>query len=195
MRLIFLGPPGAGKGTQAKIFSERYSIAHLSTGDMLRAAVAEETKLGLAVKQIMQVGGLVSDDIVNQLVIERISAPDCANGFVLDGYPRTLEQARLFQQVLQEEDIPLNAVIAFCIEEAVLIKRMEKRVQETLSSGCAVRSDDNIESFRNRLKEYYEKTAPLLKFYKELGLLYKVDATTDVAIVTAEISRHLEEVL
>ncbi|GGA80846.1 adenylate kinase [Brucella endophytica] len=191
MRLIFLGPPGAGKGTQAKYLSEKHGIPQLSTGDMLRAAVAAETEVGKRAKAVMDAGQLVSDDIVNQIVSERIDQPDCAKGFILDGYPRTVPQAKALARMLEEKGLALDAVIELKVDEAALVRRMENRVAETTAAGGNVRSDDNPEAFRKRLVEYREKTAPLSAYYAETGELKVVNGMADVDTVTAEIERIL----
>jgi adenylate kinase len=191
MRLIFLGPPGAGKGTQAKFLSEKHGIPQLSTGDMLRAAVAQETEVGKRAKAVMDAGQLVSDEIVNQIVSERIDQPDCANGFILDGYPRTVPQAKALATMLEEKGQRLDAVIELKVDEAALVRRMENRVAQTTASGGSVRSDDNPESFRKRLVEYREKTAPLSAYYAGTGELKVVNGMAEVDDVTAEIERIL----
>lgn len=187
MRLILLGPPGAGKGTQAQRLVERHGIPQLSTGDMLRKAVADGTDVGKRAKAVMDAGQLVSDDIVNQIVSERIDAPDCANGFILDGYPRTVPQAEALTRMLADKGLRLDAVVELKVDEKALVKRMEKRVSETLAAGGQVRADDNPESFRKRLDEYRQKTAPLSDYYKGTGELVTIDGMADMDAVTAEI--------
>lgn len=187
MRLILLGPPGAGKGTQAQRLVERHGIPQLSTGDMLRKAVADGTDVGKRAKAVMDAGQLVSDDIVNQIVSERIDAPDCANGFILDGYPRTVPQAEALTRMLADKGLRLDAVVELKVDEKALVKRMEKRVSETLAAGGQVRADDNPESFRKRLDEYRQKTAPLSDYYKGTGELVMIDGMADMDAVTAEI--------
>ncbi|MEZ0003982.1 adenylate kinase [Sinorhizobium fredii] len=191
MRLIFLGPPGAGKGTQAKLLTERYGIPQLSTGDMLRAAVAQATEVGKRAKAVMDAGQLVSDEIVNEIVSDRIDAPDCAKGFILDGYPRTVPQAIALDRMLDSKGLKLDAVIELKVDEAALVRRMENRVAETIATGGTVRSDDNPEAFKRRLTEYREKTAPLSEHYAETGQLKTVDGMADVEAVTAEIDKIL----
>lgn len=187
MRLILLGPPGAGKGTQAQRLVERHGIPQLSTGDMLRKAVADGTDVGKRAKAVMDAGQLVSDDIVNQIVSERIDAPDCANGFILDGYPRTVPQAEALTRMLADKGLRLDAVVELKVDEKALVKRMEKRVSETLAAGGQVRADDNPESFRKRLDEYRQKTAPLSDYYEGTGELVTIDGMADMDAVTAEI--------
>lgn len=193
MKLIFLGPPGAGKGTQAKLFTEKYNIPQLSTGDMLRAAVNAGTEVGKKAKTIMDQGGLVPDEIVNRIVAERIAEPDCANGFILDGYPRTVGQAEALFEILKGRGTDLDAVVEFAVDENKLLGRMKKRVEETIASGGKVRSDDNPEAFAKRLVEYHAKTAALSKFYAQTGYLHTVNGMADISAVTAEIEKLLKE--
>ena len=192
MRLIFLGPPGAGKGTQAKLLTEKYGIPQLSTGDMLRAAVAAGTDVGKRAKAVMDAGQLVSDAIVNEIVSDRIDSADCAKGFILDGYPRTVPQAEALDQILAGKGIALDAVIELKVDEDALVKRMENRVAETIAAGGTVRSDDNPEAFKRRLTEYREKTAPLSNYYASTGKLQTVDGMANVDKVTAQIAGILE---
>ncbi len=192
MRLIFLGPPGAGKGTQAKLLTEKYGIPQLSTGDMLRAAVAAGTDVGKRAKAVMDAGQLVSDAIVNEIVSDRVDSPDCAKGFILDGYPRTVPQAEALDRILAGKGIALDAVIELKVDEDALVKRMENRVAETIAAGGTVRSDDNPEAFKRRLTEYREKTAPLSNYYASTGKLQTVDGMANVDKVTAEIGGILE---
>ena len=191
MKLIFLGPPGAGKGTQAKILTEKYGIPQLSTGDMLRAAVAAGTEVGKRAKSIMDAGGLVSDEIVNQIVSERIDEPDCSKGFILDGYPRTVGQAEALQEILNSKHTKLDAVIELVVDRNALVDRMKTRVAETIAAGGKVRSDDNPEAFAKRLIEYSDKTAPLSQFYEKTGLLKKIDGMASVKDVTLAIEKAL----
>lgn len=191
MRLIFLGPPGAGKGTQAKLLTERFGIPQLSTGDMLRAAVAEESAVGRRAKAVMDAGQLVSDEIVNEIVSDRIDADDCASGFILDGYPRTVPQAVALGQMLESKGLKLDAVIELKVDEAALLRRIENRVAETLAAGGKVRSDDNPESVKKRLVEYREKTAPLSQHYAKTGQLKTLDGMAPVETVTRQINEIL----
>ncbi|UXM94280.1 adenylate kinase [Bartonella sp. HY329] len=192
MKLILLGPPGAGKGTQAKILTEKYNIPQLSTGDMLRAAVAAETEVGKRAKEVMAAGQFVSDEIVNQIVADRISEADCVNGFILDGYPRTTAQATALEEILKARNTGLDAVIELKVDEDALISRLESRIKETQAAGGSVRSDDNPETFAKRLVEYREKTAPLSDFYRQNGQLKEVDGMAQVHAVTAEIQSLLQ---
>jgi adenylate kinase len=193
MRLIFLGPPGAGKGTQAKRLTEKYGIPQLSTGDMLRAAVSAGTEIGKRAKAVMDAGGLVSDDIVNQIVAERIEESDCAKGFILDGYPRTVPQAMALSEAMKAKNLTLDAVIELKVDEEALVRRIESRVAETIAAGGTVRSDDNPEAFRKRLAEYRAKTAPLSAYYEEQGELVALDGMADVDAVTNAIIGVLEK--
>lgn len=191
MRLIFLGPPGAGKGTQAKLLTEKYGIPQLSTGDMLRAAVAEQSDVGKRAKAVMDAGQLVSDEIVNEIVSDRIDSADCARGFILDGYPRTVPQAVALGKMLEGKGLRLDAVIELKVDEGALVRRMENRVAETIAAGGKVRSDDNPEAFKKRLVEYREKTAPLSEHYAATGELKTVDGMASVETVTSQINKIL----
>jgi adenylate kinase len=188
MRLILLGPPGVGKGTQAKILIEAYGIPQLSTGDILRSAIANKTALGLAAKEIMDRGDLVSDAVVNGIVSERLDQADCKPGFVLDGFPRTIPQAQALDGMLKEKGIALDAVIEITADPEVLIGRIANRAKE--STGGA-RADDNVEVVRNRLNVYRELTAPLVEYYRAQGLLKSIDGTAPIEDVTAAIRQAL----
>src|SRR5690606_3417429 len=192
MRLILLGPPGAGKGTQSQILVERLGIPQLSTGDMLRAAVKAETEIGKRAKAVMDAGELVSDEIVNAIVAERIDQPDCANGFILDGYPRTLVQADAVEAMLSERGIKLDAVIELVVDDKALVGRILNRAEEARAAGQPVRKDDNPEVFEERLREYYKKTAPLIGYYYAKGQLRSVDGMASVAEVTDAIAGIVE---
>jgi adenylate kinase len=194
MRLILLGPPGAGKGTQAQRLVERHGIPQLSTGDMLREAVAKGTEVGKRAKAVMDAGELVSDDIVNQIVSERIDAPDCRRGFILDGFPRTVPQAEALARMLDDKGLKLDAVIELKVDENALVKRMEKRVADTRAAGGEVRADDNVEAFRKRLEEYRAKTAPLSDYYARKGELVVIDGMADIDAVTARIDEVVSAV-
>jgi len=188
MRLILLGPPGAGKGTQSQILVERLGIPQLSTGDMLRAAVKAETEIGKRAKAVMDAGELVSDEIVNAIVAERIDQADCANGFILDGYPRTLVQADAVETMLSERGIKLDAVIELVVDDKALVGRILNRAEEAKAAGQPVRKDDNPEVFEERLREYYKKTAPLIGYYYAKGQLRSVDGMASVSEVTDAIA-------
>ena len=193
MRLILLGPPGAGKGTQAQILVKRYGIPQLSTGDMLRAAVQAGTEVGKRAKAVMDAGELVSDDIVNAIVAERIEQPDCANGFILDGYPRTLAQADAVEKMLAERGSKLDAVIELVVDDKILVNRILKRAEEARAAGQPVRKDDNAEVFEERLREYYKKTAPLIGYYYAKNMLTHVDGMASMDAVTSSIEKILED--
>lgn len=191
MRLILLGPPGAGKGTQAERLVETHNIPQLSTGDMLRAAVAAGTEVGKRAKAVMDAGELVSDDIVNAIVSERIDQPDCERGFILDGYPRTLVQADAVEAMLAGKDMKLDSVIELVVDDKALVGRIIKRAEEAAAAGKPVRKDDNAEVFDERLREYYKKTAPLTGYYYAKGNLRTVDGMATIDAVTEEIERVL----
>ena len=189
MRLILLGPPGAGKGTQAKILVEAYGIPQLSTGDILRAAIAAKTPLGVEAKAIVDRGDLVSDVIVNGIVSERLDAEDCQPGFILDGFPRTIAQAEALDGMLVEKGVALDAVIEIKADADVLVNRVINRAKE---SGSA-RADDNEEVLRKRLDVYRDQTAPLVAYYSGKGLLRPVDGMEPVEQVTAAIRSALSK--
>lgn len=188
MRLILLGPPGAGKGTQAQRLVETHAIVQLSTGDMLRAAVQAQTEVGKRAKAVMDAGELVSDEIVNAIVAERIDQPDCANGFILDGYPRTLAQADAVEAMLAQRNLSLDAVIELVVDDKVLVGRIVNRAEEAKAAGQPVRKDDNPEVFEERLREYYKKTAPLIGYYHAKGSLKGVDGMAAIDDVTKQIN-------
>ena len=194
MRLILLGPPGAGKGTQAQRLVDRHGIPQLSTGDMLRAAVQAGTEVGKRAKAVMDAGELVSDAIVNAIVAERIDQRDCADGFILDGYPRTLVQADAVESMLAERGIGLDAVIEFVVDDKALVGRIVKRAEDAKAAGQPVRKDDNPVVFEERLREYYKKTAPLIGYYYAKRSLTSVDGMAAVDTVTAEIEALLAAV-
>jgi adenylate kinase len=190
MNIVLFGPPGAGKGTQAARLVEKYGLAHLSTGDMLRAAVAAGTELGRRAKAIMERGDLVPDELVVGIVAERIEQPDCARGFVLDGFPRTIAQAEALERMLAEKGRKLDAVVELAVDEDALVRRIESRIAET---GGA-RSDDNVETLKRRLAVYRQQTAPLLDWYRARGLLHTVDGMRSIGEVAAAIQQVLGEV-
>src|SRR5688572_5824889 len=191
MRLILLGPPGAGKGTQALRLVEKHGIPQLSTGDMLRAAVAAKTPVGLKAKAVMDAGELVSDEIVNAIVAERIDQNDCRDGFILDGYPRTLVQADAVEKMLRERGLALDVVIELVVDDKALVGRIAKRAEETKAAGKPVRKDDDPAVFPERLREYYKKTAPLVGYYYAKGLLKGVDGMAGIDDVTEAIESLL----
>lgn len=191
MRLILLGPPGAGKGTQAQRLVDKHGIPQLSTGDMLRAAVKNGTEVGKRAKAVMDAGELVSDAIVNAIVAERIDEPDCARGFILDGYPRTLAQADAVEAMLAERGLKLDAVIELVVDDKALVGRIVKRAKDAEAAGQPVRKDDNPEVFEERLREYYKKTAPLIGYYHAKGMLKGVNGMADIDAVTDQIEAVL----
>ena len=213
MKLILLGPPGAGKGTQAKLIVDRYSIPQLSTGDMLREAVANQTEVGKKAKEVMDAGKLVSDEIVNAIVSERLSQDDCKAGFILDGFPRTLEQAEALSGMLDEKGMALDSVIELKVDDEALVERIsgrftcgncgegyhdsfKKPAKEGICDRCGEsdfkrRPDDNAETLRTRLMAYYKETSPLLGYYFAKGDLKSVDGMGEIA----EISDSIDAIL
>src|ERR1700761_1177993 len=170
MRLILLGPPGAGKGTQAQHLVAKYGIIQLSTGDMLRAAVAAGTPIGRQVSEIMASGALCPDELVVSIVEDRIQQPDAREGFVLDGFPRTVPQAVALDRMLARHGVALDAVIALKVDESALVKRIESRIAETRARGGALRDDDDPRVLHRRLLAYREQTAPLITYYQLEGV-------------------------
>jgi adenylate kinase len=191
MRLIMLGPPGAGKGTQSQRLVEKHGIVQLSTGEMLRSAVAAGTPIGLKAKEVMARGALVPDDIVVGIVSDRIDQPDAKIGFVLDGFPRTVAQAEALDRLLADKGLKLDAVIQLGVDEAILLKRIETRVAEMKARGDSVRADDNPQSFKIRLDAYRAQTAPLIDYYGKKGALRTVDGMAPIGSVSAAIDRAL----
>jgi adenylate kinase len=191
MRLILLGPPGSGKGTQAQRLVHRNGIIQLSTGEMLRAAVAAQTPVGLKAKDIMAGGGLVPDDIVIGIISDRLDQPDAANGFILDGFPRTVPQAEALDELLKKKHIKLDAVIELRVNESALLQRVETRVAEMRARGEEVRIDDTPEVLTKRLASYRSLTEPLIHYYSERRKLLTVDGMMTIEHVTREINRIL----
>jgi adenylate kinase len=191
MRLILLGPPGAGKGTQAQRLAAKYGIVQLSTGDMLREAVKSATPIGRKVQDIIARGRLAPDDVVVDLVGQRIAEPDARKGFILDGFPRTVPQATTLDRILASKGLALDAVIELRVNEAALIKRIESRIAEMKARGEPLRDDDNPEVLRTRLKAYREQTAPLIAYYRQQGVLRTVNGMAPIEEVTAAIDKVL----
>jgi adenylate kinase len=191
MRLILLGPPGAGKGTQALRLVQRYGIVQLSTGEMLRAAVAAQTPVGLKAKDIMASGGLVPDEIVIGIISDRLDKPDMTKGFILDGFPRTVPQAQALDDLLKKKRIKLDAVVELRVNESALLQRVESRVAEMRARGEEVRVDDTPEVLSKRLASYRSLTEPLIHYYSERRKLLTVDGMMTIEHVTREIGRIL----
>jgi len=213
-RLIFIGAPGSGKGTQAPRLKEQYGLCHLATGDMLRAAVAAGTPLGKQAKQVMESGGLVSDELVVGIIKEAVKAPDCGKGFILDGFPRTLTQAEKLDSMLAADGAKIDKAISFVIDDSLLIRRVTGRLIHP-SSGRSYhvefnppkvagkdditgeplvhRSDDNAETMKKRLEAFWKQTAPLIDYYKQKGVLKQVDASKPPEVVYNEVKAAVED--
>jgi adenylate kinase len=191
MRLILLGPPGAGKGTQAQRLVAKHGLVQLSTGDMLRAAVNAGTPVGERAKDIMARGELVPDDVVVAIVSDRIDEPDARNGFILDGFPRTVPQAHALDRMLREKGLKLDAVIQLKVDEGILLKRIEKRIADMQARGEALRPDDNPDVLRRRVLAYRDQTAPLAAYYQLQSVLRPVDGMAPIPEVADAIDRAL----
>lgn len=182
MRLVLLGAPGAGKGTQAEIVSRRYGIPHLSTGEILRSEVRSGTKLGLTIRSTMEAGNLVSDDLISDVVARRLQKGDAARGYILDGFPRNVPQARWLDALLADEK--LDVVVELVVDEAVVLERVLNRARTARESSADVRKDDDVETMRVRLESYRAATLPLSAYYERQGLLQRVDGMRSVDGVT-----------
>src|ERR1700754_3280182 len=194
MRLILLGPPGSGKGTQAQRLVSKHGIVQLSTGEMLRAAVAAGTPVGLQAKEIMANGGLVPDEVVVGIIADRIELPDAKKGFILDGFPRTVPQAEALDELLKRRPLKLDAVVELRVNESALLARVEKRAEETRARGEEVRLDDTPEVLTKRLAQYRSMTEPLIHYYSERRKLLTVDGMMTIEHVTREINRILSAI-
>ncbi len=191
MKLILLGPPGAGKGTQAEALAKRRGLVQLSTGDMLRAAVKAGTEIGRKAEAIMKSGGLVPDEVVIGIIADRIAEKDCDNGFILDGFPRTLGQAAALDKLLEQNGTGLDAVIELKVDDAALLARIENRARETIAAGGTPRADDNAEALKTRLMAYYKETSPLIGYYFAQGKLQAVDGMAPIS----EVGRQIDALL
>ena len=189
MNIILLGPPGAGKGSQAQVLVNGHGLVQLSTGDMLRAAVASGSELGQEAKAVMEAGKLMPDDIMVQITSDRIAEPDCTKGFILDGFPRTTAQAEALDDMLGEQGLPLDHVIEISVDDSVLIDRINARVAQTPEADR--RDDDNEETLKHRLQVYHEQTAPILPYYESRGMLKKVDGMQPID----EVSKQIEAII
>jgi len=185
MNIILLGPPGAGKGTPAQVLVGERGLVQLSAGDMLRGAVASDSGLGQEAKAVMDAGKLMPDEIMVQIISDRISEQDCASGFILDGFPRTTAQAEALDKMLEEKELPLDHVIEISVDDAILIDRINARVAQTPEAER--RDDDNAETLKHRLAVYHEQTAPILPYYQGRGMLKKVDGMKSIEQVSKQI--------
>lgn len=191
MRLILLGPPGAGKGTQAQRLVEKHAIPQLSTGDMLRAAVAAQTPIGIKAKSIMESGGLVSDDVVVGIIADRITQADAKTGFILDGFPRTVAQADALETMLTAKGLKLDAVIDLVVDEAKLVDRIVKRAADAKAAGQPIRKDDDPEIFKTRLAAFHRDTSAVRPYYAAKGMVKAVDGMQPIAMVSQAIDAIL----
>ena len=192
MNLVLFGPPGAGKGTQAKILTERRGLPQLSTGDMLRAAIAAGTELGKKSKAIMDRGDLVPDEVVIGIISERYDQPDCRGGAIFDGFPRTIAQAEALDHMLAKRGLKIDMVIEIKVDDEALIRRSENRVKEMQAAGQKPREDDTPETLKNRLGVYYKNTAPLIAYYRNQGKLKTVDGMAPIADVAKAIASVID---
>ena len=191
MRIVLLGPPGSGKGTQATRLSQRLAIPQLSTGDMLRAAVSAGSSIGRKAKAVMERGELVSDELVVVVVAERILRPDAKNGFILDGFPRTVAQAAALDDVLLIEELNLECVLELKVDEEVLLSRILNRAKDARTNGHTVRADDTEEALKVRLEEYRRQTEPLIDYYRTKGVLKSIDGLQPIESVATSLFEAL----
>jgi len=188
MNVILLGPPGCGKGTQAARLEEKFGLIQLSTGDMLRAAVAAGTEVGRKAMAIMEAGQLVPDDVVVRVIAERIARPDVReHGFILDGFPRTVAQAKALDAMMAEKGWSLDHIVELKVDEQALFQRIDKRARETVAAGGRIRADDNSETLKKRILVYREQTAPILPYYRAAGRLESVDGMASIDTVTRQL--------
>ena len=193
VNLILLGPPGAGKGTQAKLLMDRFGLVQLSTGDMLRAAVAAGTPAGLEAKAVMERGDLVSDALVVAILRDRMAEPDCAGGVIFDGFPRTIAQAETLDALLDSTGRRLDAVIELQVDDDAVIARVVKRGEEARATGQPVRADDNAETMTKRLQAYYAQTAPLVEYYAAQGTLTRIPAMGEIGEIAGRLAAIVED--
>lgn len=186
MNIIILGPPGAGKGTQAQRLVDKFGVIQLSTGDMLRAAAASGSKIGQRAKAVMEAGQLMPDDVMIKIISDRIDKPDCVNGFILDGFPRTVPQAEALDKLLAEKGLALDHVIQLSVADDVLVARITGRAAEEAAAGKR-RADDTVETLKKRLAVYHERTEPILPYYRDKAILKLVDGMADIEGVEAQI--------
>jgi adenylate kinase len=189
--LILLGPPGAGKGTQAKKLEDQFGLKQLSTGEMLRADIAAGTELGKKAQTFMNRGDLVPDAVVIDMIASRIEQPDCRKGVIFDGFPRTVPQAQALDGMLKEKGRPLAAVIELAVDEEELVNRLNTRIEQTKAAGQPLRADDNVQTLRHRLKVYREQTALIIPYYREQGLLHTLDGMKPIGDIEQEIRTAL----
>lgn len=186
MNIVLFGPPGAGKGTQARRLVDKYGVVQLSTGEMLRAAAASGSEIGQRAKAVIEAGQLMPDDVMVKIISDRIDEPDCANGFILDGFPRTIPQAEALDKLLAEKGLTLDYVIELSVADEVLVSRIVARAAEEAAAGNA-RADDNVETLKKRLAVYHERTTPVLPYYRDKSILKTVDGMADIEGVAAQI--------
>ncbi len=186
MNIVLFGPPGAGKGTQARRMVNKYGVVQLSTGEMLRDAAASGSEIGQRAKAVIENGQLMPDDVMVEIVSDRIDEPDCANGFILDGFPRTIPQAEALDKLLAEKGLTLDHVIELLVDDDVLVSRIAARAAEEAAAGRS-RADDNIETLKKRLAVYHERTTPVLPYYRDKSILKTVDGMADIDDVAAQI--------
>ncbi len=192
MIIIMFGPPGAGKGTQAEILTKKHNIVQLATGDMLRQAVKDGTDLGLKAKSIMEAGQLVDDATIIGIIANRITESDCQNGFILDGFPRTIPQAEGLDKMLASAKKTINHVIELRVPDEILLQRIQSRAAENIAKNIPVRADDNEETLKKRLKTYHESTAPVLPYYQSSGKLSVLDGTLAIDKVSTAIANIIK---